>query len=51
MIYSRKELLDIQGGSISATMINAIVRGFQFLFEVGKSVGSSISRMISKNYC
>lgn len=51
MIYSKRELIEIEGGNISATMINAIVRGFQFLFEVGKSIGSSISRMVSKNYC
>ena len=47
-----KELLIIQGGAgISVSLINAIVDGFEFIYEIGKSVGSAIARAFRKTYC
>ena len=51
MILEKKELCQIEGGAITAALVNAILRGFQFLFDLGKSVGSSIARMTKGNYC
>ena len=51
MILEKKELCKIEGGAITAALVNAILRGFQFLFDLGKSVGSSIARMTKGNYC
>lgn len=51
MVLKKNELTNIVGGAVTATMFNAIVKGFMFIFDLGKSVGSSISRIINKNYC
>ncbi|NLL45052.1 MAG: hypothetical protein GX247_05250 [Mollicutes bacterium] len=51
-ILERNELLKIVGGiSISGTLINSIVRGINALLEVGRSLGSAIRRIVSKNIC
>lgn len=53
MNIEKQELLQIRGGgsSISGTVLNAIVKGVQFLYELGQALGTSISRMSKKNYC
>ncbi len=51
MIIRDKELKQINGGSISATLINAIVKGISLILELGKSLGSSIRRITSGNTC
>ncbi len=45
------ELLKINGGGISGTLINAITGAGKFIFNIGHSIGSSIRRMVSGNYC
>ena len=45
------ELKTIYGGSITATFINAIVKGLSLLIELGKSLGSSIRRITSGSTC
>lgn len=51
MILEKNTLLAINGGGITASMVNAVRQVFQFIFDLGKSIGSSISRMVSGNYC
>ena len=51
MILKSHELLNIKGGAISASIINYLTRGIIFIFELGKSFGSSISRLLHHNYC
>ena len=53
MKLTRQELLDVKGGAVtvSATLINALARGISVLFELGKAVGSSIRRAITKTTC
>ena len=47
------ELMDIKGGNIAytATMINAICRVVDIIFEVGKNIGSSIRRSSENSVC
>lgn len=45
------ELINIIGGSINGTMINAISRILTALLEVGRAIGSSISRYKSGRSC
>ena len=49
MILDKESLLKISGGYISATLINAIVKGVTMLMELGKSLGSTIRRVTSYN--
>lgn len=51
MILEKNTLLAINGGGITASMVNAVRQVFQFIFDLGKSIGSSISRIVSGNYC
>ena len=51
MILEKKELCQIEGGAITAALVNAILRGFPFLFDISKAVDSSIARLTKGNYC
>ena len=44
------ELLKINGGGLSGTLINAITGAGRFIFNIGQSIGSSIRRMVSGPY-
>lgn len=50
-MLTNEELIKVKGGSISATMLNAISRLIESLLNLGQLVGSSIRRSVSKNYC
>lgn len=46
------ELLQIVGGiSISAALINSLVRGANLILEIGRSVGSAIRRGQTGKIC
>ncbi len=51
MKLEKEVLTKIYGGAITASFINAIVDGFQKIFDFGRTVGSAISRFVSKNWC
>lgn len=51
MQLSNVELNNYIGGGINATFLNAIVRGFTFLLDLGKSIGTSIRRGTSGQIC
>lgn len=52
MIELKKtELLNIYGGSISGTMINAFSRAINSLLDLGRSLGTAIRRISSGNLC
>jgi len=49
---NKKELNLVMGGSIlTAAFINAIVRGAEFIMDLGRRLGSSVRRIIKKSYC
>jgi len=48
---NRNELLNVYGGTISATLINAIVKGFSVIVDLGKALGSAIRRAVSGKTC
>jgi len=47
------ELLDIKGGTnfISASFITAITRAGNLLLDLGRSLGTSIRRIVTDNVC
>lgn len=51
MQLNEQELIKIQGGAISATLLNAVSRAVSTILELGRTVGSAIRRIYSKNYC
>lgn len=48
---TKEELKQICGGAISATLVNAFIRGVNTFLDVGRSFGSAIRRMLEKNVC
>ena len=52
MILSTKELKSIKAGAgLSATLINALVKGFTSFMDVGRYLGSSIRRLFGGSDC
>ena len=45
------ELNKIVGGQISGSILNALSRFINTIFELGRAVGSSIRRGMSRNMC
>ena len=48
---SEKEMMNVDGGSLSSSFINAIAKIVSTLFEIGEATGSAIRRITSGNYC
>lgn len=40
-----------KSGSISATMLNSISRMAQIVFDIGRTLGSVVRRLVTKSYC
>ena len=47
----RDEMTQVNGGSISSSVINAIANVINIVLELGEKTGSSIRRMISGDIC
>jgi len=47
----KQQLLNINGGAISATFINAIARGISTLVDLGRNLGSAVRRLYSGRLC
>lgn len=48
---NKNELLNIDGGSISGTLISAITRGINTILDMGRSFGNAIRRIGSGRVC
>lgn len=52
MTITNDELLLIQGGaSLSGSLISSLVKGIEVLYNLGKSLGSSIKSLLDKGKC
>ena len=45
------ELISINGGGITSSIINAITSAIETIYEFGKQFGSSLRRMHEGSYC
>lgn len=46
-----KELLEVRGGALSGTVIEALTNLMDKIFDLGRSWGSSLRRLISGDRC
>ena len=46
-----RELMDIVGGAISASMISAVVRGINSILDLERSIGTAIRRLQNGKIC
>jgi len=47
----KEELLNIVGGAISGTLINAFAKSITVLLDLGRSFGTAIRRISSNKVC
>lgn len=47
----KQELINIEGGAISASFINALARGLNTILDLGRSVGTAVRRLYSGKIC
>lgn len=48
---NKEELLNVDGGAITASLINSFARAGSLLLELGRSLGSAIRRLYSGKTC
>ena len=51
MKLNNYELKNIEGGAITASLLNALSRAISTTLNLGQVIGSAIRRVFSKNYC
>ena len=51
MKLNDRELLKIKGGSLSASLINGLVKGISIICDLGRSLGSTIRRISENKPC
>lgn len=51
VVLNKDELKQINGGSVTGTFINAVVKGINSFLDLGRAVGSGIRRIGSGNIC
>ena len=51
MELTNRELKNIKGGALSAAFLNALARASATILDIGRSIGSSIRRAFTKNFC
>jgi len=50
-VLNNEELLCIEGGTVSASMIGYIVRGINSILDLGRSLGSAMRRVQNNSLC
>ncbi len=48
---NHKQLVNISGGSLSGTIINAFVSGIKTVIDVGRSLGTALRRIKEDKMC
>ena len=51
MKLNQEKMKEINGGSITSSMINALSKAVNTLYELGKATGSALRRILHKTYC
>ena len=51
MQLEKKELLNIIGGGLTGTIINAIIKGATTVVDFGRNIGSAIRRITFGKLC
>lgn len=51
MKLTNKELVETKGGAITASLLNAVSRGVNTIYELGRNIGSTIRRISTGKYC
>jgi len=47
----KEEMKNISGGGLTSTMLNAITKAINTIYELGRQTGSAVKRLIKKSHC
>ncbi len=50
-MLNNEELLMIKGGSITGALIDSVTKMMEKIYDLGRSLGSSIRRLVSGKTC
>lgn len=50
-MLSNEELMNIKGGTISGALMESIIKVMDKIYEIGTSIGDSLTRLFSKRSC
>lgn len=48
---NNNELMNVEGGALNASILNAFARTVSIFLELGRSLGSAIRRAVTKTTC
>lgn len=51
MRLEKEELLLVQGGGLTGTLISSILKGVETILDLGRNLGSAIRRFKYNNVC
>jgi hypothetical protein len=51
MKLNKEQMKEIAGGGISYSLINAVSKAVNTLYELGKATGSALRRIVNNSYC
>lgn len=51
MVLSDEYLATIDGGALTASMLNALSRAISTIYDIGYALGSTLRRIFSKTTC
>lgn len=51
MNLKKEEMLKIDGGAFTSTMLNAITKAVNTIYELGRQTGSALKRLVKKSSC
>ncbi len=50
-MLSNEELLKVKGGSLSGPVIEGLIKIMDKIYEIGTSIGDSLSKLFTKRKC
>ena len=51
MELKQEQLKNINGGAITSSMLNAISKAVNTIYELGRQTGSALRRLVKNSYC
>lgn len=51
MVLQNSELINVKGGSLTTSMINALTKAMTTILKIGQTIGSVIRRSVTHTYC
>ena len=51
MVLKNNELIKVQGGALTSSILNALTKAMTTILKIGQTIGSVIRRSITRTFC